>query len=260
MISYFKIFFKKNDQLKDLDSAGSNEILKQIINKNYLLKKFYIECYNLFRQELIIENRLESKILEIGSGAGFIKDIIPNTITSEIVELKDIDLKMDATKLEFLDNNIDAILLLNVLHHISNPEKFIFECQRVLKKNGIILMIEPANTWLSRIIYKNFHHEDFDEFSDWYLKEGGRLSASNQAIPSIIFERDIKKFKKKFPNLLLTKKYKFKPFHYLFSGGFSYKPMFNGYFFNLLIKLVEIILFPFNRFLGLFMFIKIIKK
>ena len=32
-------------------------------------------------------------------------------------------------------------------------------------------MIEPANTWFSRIIYKNFHHEVFDESSDWYLKK-----------------------------------------------------------------------------------------
>ena len=193
MMCYLKKFLKKNEKIKDLDSAESNGALKQIINENYLLKKFYKENYNLFKKELKIENKLGSTILEIGSGAGFIKDVIPNTITSEIIELEGIDLKMNATNLKFLNGSVDAIILLNVLHHITNPEQFISECQRVLKNKGIILMIEPANTWLSRIIYKNFHHEDFDEFSDWYLKDGGRLSMANQALPYIIFERDFGK-------------------------------------------------------------------
>ena len=70
--------------------------------------------------------------------------------------------------------------------------------------------IEPANTWFSRIIYRNFHHEDFDENGGWHLKKnGGRLSNANQAIPYIIFERDLKIFKEKFPGFSLIKKHKF---------------------------------------------------
>ena len=261
IINFFqKIFFKKIDIQEDIDSKHINKIFKKIIEENVLLHEFYSDCYKIFKNELSKKNSLNLRILEIGSGAGFIKKIIPNIITSEIISLEGIDIQLDATKLNFDDNCLDAILLLNVFHHISEPEKFLLECNRVLKKNGKILMIEPANTWFSRIIYKNFHHEEFDELSDWYLKKGGRLSSSNQALPSIIFERDFEIFKNKFTNLLILKKFKFKPIHYLFSGGFSYKPIFNGYFFNFLIKLVEIILFPFNRFLGLFMFIKIVKR
>ena len=261
IINFFqKIFFKKIDIEENIDSIHVNKIFKNIIKNNTLLYKFYLDCYKIFKKNISIENNLNIKILEIGSGPGFIKKVIPNTITSEIISMEDIDIQSDATNLNFLNNSLDAILLLNVFHHISDPEKFLLECKRVLKKNGKILMIEPANTWFSRIIYKNFHHEEFDELSNWYLKKGGRLSSSNQALPSIIFERDFEIFKKKFPDLLISRKFKFKPIHYLFSGGFSYKPIFNGFFLYLLIKLVEIILFPFNRFLGLFMFIEIIKK
>ena len=261
IINFFqKIFFKKIDIEENIDSIHVNKIFKNIIKNNTLLYKFYLDCYKIFKKNISIKNNLNIKILEIGSGPGFIKKVIPNTITSEIISMEDIDIQSDATNLNFLNNSLDAILLLNVFHHISDPEKFLLECKRVLKKNGKILMIEPANTWFSRIIYKNFHHEEFDELSNWYLKKGGRLSSSNQALPSIIFERDYEIFKKKFPDLLISRKFKFKPIHYLFSGGFSYKPIFNGFFLYLLIKLVEIILFPFNRFLGLFMFIEIIKK
>lgn len=253
-------FFKKIDIKEDIDSKDINKIFKKIIKDNFLLHQFYLDCYKIFKKNLSKKNNLNLKILEIGSGAGFIKEIIPNTITSEIISLEGIDIQLDATNLNFENNSLDAILLLNVFHHISDPEKFLYESKRVLKKNGKILMIEPANTWFSRIIYKNFHHEDFDELSNWYLEKGGRLSTSNQALPFIIFERDFEIFKKKFPDLLIFKKFKFKPIHYLFSGGFTYKPTFNGFLLNSLIKLVEIILFPFNRFLGLFMFIKIVKK
>ena len=252
-------FFKKIEYIEDLDSANTNKILKDIINRNIILNFFYLDCYNIFKKELEVNKENNSVILEIGSGAGFIKKIIPNTITSEIITLDGIDLQMDATNLKFKNNSLDSILLLNVLHHIADPKQFIFECQRVLKKKGTILMIEPANTWFSRIIYKNFHHEDFNEYSNWHLRKGGRLSESNQAMPHIIFERDIEKFRKFFPQLLVTKKYKFKPIHYLLSGGFTYKPLFNNKFFILFIKLVEFFLSPFNKVLGLFMFIKVVK-
>lgn len=252
-------FFTKIDNLEDINSPKTNEINKKILNKNLLLKKYYIESYKIFKKELPKRNDDDLKILEIGSGAGFIKRFIPNVITSEIIKLKDIDIQLDAKNIKFNNNYFDAIILLNVFHHISDAEIFLKECNRVLKKNGVILMIEPANTWFSRIIYKNFHHEEFNEFSNWKLKKGGRLSEANQALPYIIFERDLNIFNKMFKNFEIVKKYKFKPFLYLLSGGFSYKTIFNNYFFFVIISVVEFFLIPFNKLLGLFMFIKIKK-
>ncbi len=260
LLKYIKKFLSsKKKNIDELDSPSTNETNKEILNKNLILRNFYKDCYKIFKNEIKDTNKL--KILEIGSGAGFIKEFIPNTITSEIIELDGIDLTINAERLPFDETSIDVIILLNVLHHIPNSEKFLTECNRVLKSNGEILLIEPANTWFSRIIYKNFHHEEFDENTGWSLKKnGGRLSNANQAIPFIIFERDLKIFTEKFPNLSLIKKFKFKPIHYILSGGFSYKPILNNYLFYKLIRLIEYILFPFNRFIGLFMFIKIKKK
>ena len=83
---------------------------------------------------------------------------------------------------------------------------------------------------------------------------------ANQAIPYIIFERDLKIFNNFFTNLSLVKIFKFKPLHYLLSGGLSYEPRINNNFLLLLIKFFEKILTPINNFIGLFMFIKIKKK
>ena len=144
--------FKNISNLDNLDSPDTNESHKKIIQSNYLLKNFYIDCYQIFKKELIKEGIFNSKILEIGSGSGFIKKIIPNTITSEIIDLKDIDLKVDGTKLPFDNNYLDAIILLNVLHHISDPKTFLVECERVLKKkrNHII------NRTCQHIFFKNY--------------------------------------------------------------------------------------------------------
>jgi ubiquinone/menaquinone biosynthesis C-methylase UbiE len=173
--------------------------------------------------------------------------------------MKDIDLVVDASKIPFDDNHLDAIVMMDVLHHVKNPEEFLKECKRVVKKNGLILLIEPANTWFSRIIYKNFHHEDFDENADWKLKKDGRLSSANQAIPYIIFERDKKIFNEKFPELTIEIIKKFKPFHYLLSGGLTYKILFNRFFTSLFL-IFEKILIPFNNYIGLFMLIRIKKN
>lgn len=253
-----KFVFSKKKNHDELDSPTINETNKEILNKNLILKNFYKDCYQIFKGE--IENYDQLKILEIGSGAGFIKKFIPNVITSEIIELEGVDLTINAERLPFTDKSLDVIILLNVIHHITNSEKFLKECHRVLKYDGQILLIEPANTWFSRIIYKNFHHEDFDENGGWNLtKNGGRLSNANQAIPYIIFERDLKIFKEKFNGFSLIKKYKFKPIHYVLSGGFSYEPIFNNKLFLKIIRIIEFILSLFNNFLGLFMFIKIKK-
>ena len=155
-----KFVFSKKKNHDELDSPVTNETNKEILNKNLILKNFYKDCYQIFKRE--IDNSSQLKILEIGSGAGFIKEFIPNATTSEIIDLEDVDLKIDAEHLPFSNASLDVIILLNVIHHIPDSEKFLLECHRVLKSNGKILLIEPANTWFSRIIYKNFHHEDFD--------------------------------------------------------------------------------------------------
>ena len=254
-----KNFLKKNNKINDLDSSESNQVIKEIINENYLLKNFYIYCYEEIKIQLnnIAKNQ-NSKILELGSGAGFLKDYV-NVITSEVVAMDGVDLVIDASKIPFDDNALDAIVMMNVLHHVKDPENFLSECDRVLKKDGLIILIEPANTWFSRIIYKNFHHEDFDENAGWKINGDGRLTSANQAIPSIIFERDKKIFRSKFPNLDFNIVKKFKPLHYLLSGGITYKILFNKFFTNFFLFL-EKFLIPFNRYLALFMLIKIKKK
>ena len=164
------------------------------------------------------------KKVELGSGAGFIKKVIPKVITSDVVSGHGIDKVFFAEKMPFANKSISAFYMIDVLHHIKNPSKALKEMDRCLVGGGKIIMIEPANTLWAQIVLKNFHHENFDTKAGWTIKGKGRLTDANMAIPWIIFVRDRKKFEKKFPNLKIRNITPHTPFSYLISGGLSYQP------------------------------------
>jgi hypothetical protein len=46
--------------------------------------------------------------IELGSGSGFIKDVIPSVITSEILEIPSVDMIVSAMEMPFEDQSVDA--------------------------------------------------------------------------------------------------------------------------------------------------------
>ena len=157
--------------------------------------------------------------MELGSGGGFINEIIPNTITSDITNLENISIQFSGLKIPFQSHKVDAFVMFDVLHHISDVRLLFRELNRCLKIGGKIIMIEPANTLWSSFIYKNFSHEPFDPSGGWGLKKDGRLSSANGAIPWNVFCRDKQRFEKEFPSMEVLKLKNHTPFRYLISGG-----------------------------------------
>ena len=148
--------------------------------------------------------------------------------------------------------------MLNVLHHIQDSVLFFNEVQRCLKPGGVLLAVEPAPTLWGEFIYKNFHNEPFDKNqNDWKLPSGGPLSIANGALPWIMFKRDRALFEKRFSKLTIDHIDYFSPFTYLLSGGFSYKQLLPGFCYSL-VKMLENILRPFNKGIGMFMRVKLL--
>ncbi|MCK5583548.1 MAG: class I SAM-dependent methyltransferase, partial [Elusimicrobiales bacterium] len=216
----------------------------------------------------LIDGNTTGLHIELGSGGGFLKEVVPFVKTSSILEGdKDkglADLILNAENLDLKDNSVDSFFMLDVFHHLKNPEKFLSEANRCLKKNGVILMIEPANTIFSRFLYKKFHHELFDEkANDWNNKAKGHLSASNQALGYIVFERDRSIFKNNFPNMEIEQIKKHTFVQYILSGGLTYKPLLSinlAEVKNKIINCFEILIYPFKNLLSTHMDIYIKKK
>ena len=208
----------------------------EIVQKKLFLKRVYIDFYQTFKQTI---SEPEKKVLvEVGSGGGFIKDIIPNVITSDVLELTSVDMVFSATNMPFENSTIDAFFMVNVLHHITNPRLFFAEALRCLRVSGKIVMIEPANTWWSRFIYKNFHHELFDPQAGWELEKFSPPSSANGAIPWVIFSRDREVFEKEFSSLRIVAIHNHTPIRYLLSGGLTLHQLVPSFSYPL-IKVIE---------------------
>ncbi|MGW8179644.1 MAG: hypothetical protein ACWGQW_12930, partial [bacterium] len=67
----------------DIDDPDVTHLRRQIILQNSFLKQLYLEWYHRIDQAL--DKPETQRVLELGSGAGFITDVMPDTITSEIL-------------------------------------------------------------------------------------------------------------------------------------------------------------------------------
>jgi len=236
---------------EDLDDEEAARFHRDIIKKKLFLKKLYLEFYNIFKENT--KNIPAGLKIELGSGGGFLKEVIPDVITTDVIDLSWTDKVISAEKMPFENESVSAFFLLNTLHHIKYPNNFFSEIQRCLKKDGRVVMIEPTNSSFAKFFYKHFHHELFDEKKvEWVIEGEERLTDANVALPWIIFIRDKQKFQKKYADLKILKVNKHTPFRYVLSGGVSAKQLVPSASFSFFTG-VENLLSPLNQHIGLSM-------
>jgi len=204
----------------------SYEILKkhrEIWQKKKILRDIYYDWYRLIEENMVDDR----PVLEIGSGGGNFKEFFPDVISSDFIGCEWIDLNLDAHMLPFEKESFGNIVFIDVLHHLANPVLFLSEAQRVLKNNGRVIMLEPYISPFSYIIYNYFHPEDvnfnIDVWNRRIFNNKKKAFDGNSAIPTMIFEKGIKRFHKEFPNLKVVKKERLTFILYPLSGGFERK-------------------------------------
>jgi len=244
-------------EIKDLDEPENIHLLRQIIKR----KPFLFKTYKIFYRDLIDKIKdapSDGSLVELGSGASFLKQEVPYLITSDVLPYAGVDRVFSALDMPMGTNSVSAFVMVDVLHHIKDSRIFFREVDRCLKIGGKMVMIEPANTGWSRFIYKNFHHEPFNTRGTWGFEEGGPLSGANMAIPWIIFCRDRQQFEQEFAQFRIRSISCHTPLRYLLSGGLSVRQLVPSWFYQF-IQVVEWLLSPINRYVGLFMTIEIEK-
>lgn len=241
-----------------LDDCALNAAHARIIKEKPFLRKLYRDFYGQFKNSISTRND-ERCLVELGSGCGFIKEVVPGVITSDIMGISNVDKHFSALKMPFQDKTVDAFFMIDVFHHINDAVAFFRETNRCLKDGGRVIMIEPANTHWSRFIYKNFHHENFNLKGEWSFGDSKPLLSSNAALPWIVFCRDRQKFEREFPCLKISALNIHTPVSYLVSGGLSVRQLLPSFTYDA-VKFVEKILKPLNRYLGMFMTVEIEKK
>ena len=241
-----------------LDNPATSLQRSSLIGSKRLLRAFYLECYEFFRGASL--QAPPGLKLELGSGAGIIKEVMPDVTTSEYLLLPTVDTVCSAVDLPFQSRSLSAVFMLDVLHHLSDLDTFFDEMNRCLLPGGVIAMVEPANTAWSCFVYRHFHHEPFEPAAtDWKLPPGGPLSMANGALPWIVFFRDRARYNRKYPDLEVVRVECFGPLLYLLSGGFSHRQLFPDWLYSA-VRLGEKLLAPMNDMFGMFMKIEIRRR
>ena len=253
-LDWLKIPESKN--IAGLDDREVTIEHANILRKKPFLQNLYVDFYS--RLKAAIPQPDKKTIIELGSGGGFIKEVIPNAVTSDVLDVPGVDKVFSACRMPFEPESVDAFVMFDVLHHIPQPRVFFSEALRCLRTGGKIVMIEPANTLWSKFIYKNFHHEGFDTKAGWELEKGSPLWCGNDALPWIIFSRDHAIFENEFPALKLVRIQNHTPLRYLLSGGFTLKQLVPSRAYGF-VKLLEIVLSPLNCLIGMFQTIELEK-
>lgn len=209
----------------DVDDPRTTLLRREIIQNKAFLNRIYREWY----ARLAASMRPDARFLELGSGAGFFRKLMPNLITSELFSTPGVEQIVDAQQLPFSKDELDGIVMTDVFHHIPDVARFFREATRCIKAGGQVLMIEPWNTSWSRWVYQRLHSEPFAPDSGWNIPSTGPLSGANGALPWIVFERDRERFQREFPEWSIESIELLMPFSYLLSGGVSLRALVPGW-------------------------------
>lgn len=107
-----------------------------------------------------------ARVLEVGAGPGFLEEAArarrPDLrwVASDLHATPWNDVAADAGRLPLAGGAVDAVLGLDVLHHLPEPAAFFREAARVLRPAGRVALVEPWITPLSWVVYRFFHQED----------------------------------------------------------------------------------------------------
>ncbi len=243
----------------DLDDPSTTDRLhRAIIARKPFLRRLYTEYYRKFLRSLPEVNGPRT-LVELGSGGGFLKEIEPRAITTDVLSLSGLDLRMSGTAMPFKTEAVHAFFLLDTFHHIPAAGDFLTEATRCLKPGGRIVMMEPANTLWGNFIYRNFHHEPFEPGDGWEFDSGGPLSSANGALPWIVFSRDRARFHQEYPQLKIRCFQAHTPIRYLLSGGLSMPQLVPSFTFPFWTGL-ERLLSPCAPWTGMFYWIELEKQ
>ncbi len=118
-------------------------------------------CGNMYTAIQLLEHRPNLKI----TGLDIIRD---QNLTDEILKDPRLDFRLSSTKeIPAESNSFDGALALATLHHTPDPEYFLSELVRVVRKDGFVILVEEMAI--------NFLDKLYISTEDWLLnkmKEG----------------------------------------------------------------------------------------
>ena len=203
-----------NEEIKKNLQYWENKPLLQQIYKNF----------HLFIAEYLV-NLPHGQVVELGSGIGNIKDVIPHCIRTDLFPNPWIDREENAFRLSFNEEEVSDLILFDVFHHLRYPGTALEEFHRVLMPHGRIIIFAPCLSLLGFILYGFFHHEPLGtkEQIQWFAPTGWDPNDIDyyaaQANASRIFFK--KEWEQNYSQWDIIARRRLSAISYVASGGYS---------------------------------------
>lgn len=212
-----------------LDDDGLLREHEHIVREKRLLRSAFLTFYTTLTRLCDTYFSVEGLELELGSGAGFFKEVRPGLITSDVRKSPHIDRVIDALAMDIPDDSVRCIYAINVFHHLRSPDAFFQELIRVLRPGGGSILVEPHIGAFSAWMHKRLHTTEFFDpmMPGWEAHIVSPMSGANQALAHIVFERDRKIFQERYGSWLevVATEYVLNGLRYLLSGGVNFRPL-----------------------------------
>jgi len=188
-----------------------------------LLKIIYHDFHHKIAECL---SELDSPlVVELGSGIGNIKDIIPHALRTDLFPNPWLDQTENAYQLSFKDETVSDLILFDVFHHLRYPGTALEEFHRVLRPGGRVLIFDPFISLLGLFVYGALHHEpinwrqtiDWNAPIGWDSKQTDYYAAQGNAT-RVFFGRLTSTL---FKDWTIITRRRFSALSYVASGGYS---------------------------------------
>lgn len=211
------------DIVEDTDSEDLALRRRRLLDR----KETVNELYRSYYDRHIALMKPGTRHLEIGSGGGFFHELCPGVITSDVMKLRWNDLTLDGHHIPLVDETLDNVVGLFVIHHMKQPYAFLREVYRVLKPGGRLILTEPHRSVFSYFVYSLAADEpmSFKGLPTELPEVIGPLSSANQALPDIIFQIRRSEFAEQCPGLRIAHLEHHDFLSFLLSGGLTYRQL-----------------------------------
>ena len=148
-----------------------------IANLSFYKKLSKQRSFSIADYILKLMNKTDATMLDFGSGNMYLAERISQQLPQakitgiDVIEDQNFDknlliqfpnisfLKYDGEKIPYADHSFDYAIASAVMHHTPNPEYFLSELKRVVKKGGSVILVEEMYHNLPDKLYIMF--EDF---------------------------------------------------------------------------------------------------
>jgi SAM-dependent methyltransferase len=163
--------------------------------------------------------------VELGSGIGNIRDVIPDCICTDLFAHPWIDQVENAYALSFADASVANLILFDVFHHLRYPGTALREFRRALAPGGRVIILEPCISSLGWFAYGICHREDvairkpieWEAPDDWSPNQVDYYAAQGNA--TRIFLRAAYAPRLRDWRMVVVRRYA--AISYVFSGGYA---------------------------------------